>query len=145
MKSKIENGHLVLTRSFDAPRAVVFEAWTQTETVERWFGCGQAERVESYLEPNEGGAFTHILTLAGVGEFPIRARFTEFTPPERLAYAWTDEATGTEQTVEVSFQELSGGRTELTLRHGPLPETITDIVTAGWTAGLDKLSELLTA
>jgi uncharacterized protein YndB with AHSA1/START domain len=56
MKSdvKIQGDRLIITRTFDAPRERVFDAWRQTETVQKWWGCKNTSKVQSKIDFSAG-------------------------------------------------------------------------------------------
>jgi len=60
MKSevKMSGNRLQITRLFDAPRAVVFVYWTQTDKLQQWSGCKDATKVEIQADLRPGGSFT---------------------------------------------------------------------------------------
>jgi uncharacterized protein YndB with AHSA1/START domain len=144
---RIEGDKLILTRVFAAPRAAVFEAWVETSKVQQWWGCAEATKVRSEIEPRVGGRYDHHMTIAGVGEVPSCGRITAFDPPARLAYACEIPPgacphAGKTMTVTVDFVEVAGG-TEVRLVHAGIPAEHRDVVRAGWTAAMEKLARLL--
>lgn len=124
-------------RTFEAGPEDVFEAWIETETVERWWGCDQTTGVSSKIEPKLGGQYCHKMTMGAQGEHTIEGTFTEYDPPRRLAYR-TEE----NQLVEVDFLP-SGKGTEVVVTHSRLPKEFTQFVIPGWTAALRKLEGVL--
>ena len=141
-EASFTDGVLTIRRIYDAPRGAVFEAWVETAKVERWWGCDQTTKVCSTVEPKVGGAYRHVMTIAGAGEYPSDGVFTEFSPPERLAFRTRDAHSG--QTMEVSVDFIERGRqTEIVLRHRGLPTELKEIVTGGWGAAFEKLDRLL--
>lgn len=104
---------LITERVFDAPRELVFKAWTEPEHIVNWYGPdGFNTRVEEY-EFEVGGAWKYVMVGPDGSEKPIVGTFTEITPPERVVTSDTSEgAFGLMLTV--SFEDL-GGKTKLTL------------------------------
>jgi uncharacterized protein YndB with AHSA1/START domain len=146
-----KDGTLTVVRTYAAPREAVFEAWIETSKVQRWWGCADATRVRSEVEPRVGGKYNHAMTIHG-SVYAQDARFTEYDPPARLAYASEPGAGGPPQTVTVDFEEVPGG-TRVRLVHTGIPEMpvddrgtmLPDVIRNGWTAGLTKLGDLLAA
>jgi uncharacterized protein YndB with AHSA1/START domain len=138
---------LVITRIFDAPRALVFEAWTEPEHMSKWFGPRgfRSTILQSDLRP--GGSYRFHM-LGPDGDHWLQGVYNEIVKPERLAstYAWADaegRATRPETTLTLIFEDL-GGKTKLTLRQS-LFESVSarNAHQGGWTSSLDRLAEYL--
>ena len=103
---------IVVTRTFDAPARLVFEAWTRPELFRRWWvpkSMGMT-LVSSEMEVRVGGRYC--LGFGGGMEF--FGRYLEVTPSSRLS--WTNEEGGENgQVTTVTFEE-SGGKTLLVMR-----------------------------
>ncbi len=149
---KFEDGKLIVTRVYDAPREDVFEAWCETSKVQQWWGCAECTSVRSEVERRVGGQYNHHMTIEGVGEVPGFATLTEYDPPARLAYesAAPDGSAGG-MIVSVDFTEVEGG-TLVRLVHAGIPDMrvegdmeLREIVRAGWTAAFGKLATFLGA
>ena len=147
---KFEDGNLVVTRVFDAPRDLVFEAWVETSKVQEWWGCAQCTSVRSEIEPRVGGRYDHHMTIEGAGEVPGHATLVEFDPPRRLAYSSASPDGSSEaMTVTVDFSEVDGG-TKVRLVHAGIPDMrvpgdqeLREIVREGWSAAFGKLAKFL--
>jgi uncharacterized protein YndB with AHSA1/START domain len=140
---------LTITRIFDAPRALVFKAWTEPEHMARWFGPrGFTSKVlVSDLRP--GGAY-RIHMLGPDGDHWTQGIYRDVVPPERLVMvgSWADaqgNPTRPETTLTLLFEDL-GGKTRLTL-HNAVFESVTarDMHNSGWSSALDCLAEYLAA
>lgn len=80
---------IVITREFDAPRDLVWQAWTRPEHVAAWWGPrGFATRVET-LELRPGGRWRYVMIGPDGREYPATGTFREVVPPER--FVTTDE------------------------------------------------------
>lgn len=149
---RFEDGNLIVTRVYDAPREAVFEAWVETSKVQQWWGCADCTAVRSEIEPKVGGQYNHHMTIKGVGEIPGFATLTEYDPPARLAYSSALPGdSNAEMTVSVDFTEVEGG-TQVRLVHAGIPDVRVDgdiemreIVRGGWTAAFGKLGAFLGA
>lgn len=73
-----------LTREFAAPRAHVFEAWTQPEHMARWWDAAGEPLAVCEIDLRVGGSFTFI--SKGHPEMPFTGTYREITPPERLIF-----------------------------------------------------------
>lgn len=142
------DGQLVITRLFDAPRQVVFDAWIKRSQVQLWWGCGIATDVQSDIEPKIGGKYSHNMMLKEVGEYRHNGLITEYNPPALLAYHLTDSHHDNVMQVRVEFIETrtTGAndiQTLVRLTQNNLPDEFSDFVMRGWTSGFNKLEELL--
>jgi uncharacterized protein YndB with AHSA1/START domain len=109
---------IVLSRLFDAPREVVWEAWTDPEQVVKWWGPRGFTTTIAKMDVRPGGEWRHTMHGPDGTDYPNRSRFLEVVKPERLVYA---HAGGTKGRPGVQFQstwtfEARGAKTRLTLR-----------------------------
>jgi uncharacterized protein YndB with AHSA1/START domain len=150
---------LVIERTFDAPRALVWRAWTEPEHVARWWGPrGFTTRVEA-LDLRTGGRSHYVMIGPDGAEYPASGTFREVVPGEKIVT--TDEfGDGNEppnpdlpqgMILTCLFEELDGGaRTRLTLHIShPTAEDRRKHeemgVVAGWGSSLDCLEDHLAA
>ena len=145
-----ESSHreLVITRVFDAPRSLVFKAWTQPEHLMRWWGPHGFTVLKCEMDLRAGGGWYVHMRSAHGSEDRQRGVFREIVEPERLVftYAFEDEnrKPGHETIVTVTFTDL-GGKTRLTV-HQAVFETVAvcnDHV-RGWGEALDHLADYVT-
>jgi uncharacterized protein YndB with AHSA1/START domain len=138
---------LTITRIFDAPRSLVFKAWTDSEHIARWWGPRgfKSDVIKNDLRP--GGSY-RIHMLGPDGDHWSQGVYREVVPPERLVMvgSWADaqgNPTRPETTLTLLFEDL-GGKTKLTL-HNAVFESVTarDLHNGGWTRALDCLAEYL--
>lgn len=148
---------LLITRVFDAPRALVFKVWTAPEHLARWWGPRGFELLSYEADVRPGGTYRFGARAPAANEFGDEAPagsehwchgvYREVTPPERLVFTWAwEEPDGTpklETLVTVTFAERDG-KTELTL-HQALFESVTarDLHGEGWNGTLDLLADYL--
>lgn len=146
-KTEVIGSDLVVTRTFRARRDLVFNAWTDPEQVQSWWGCGDTTGVTSTVDLRVGGEYRHVMRIKEAGEYSMEGTFTEVDPPKRLAYTVPGQEIGGFETPEtltsIDFLER-GDRTEVRLiMHGIAATPLKDIVTGGWTAAFDKLSKVV--
>lgn len=143
---------LVLERTFNAPRELVFKVWTDPAHLAKWWGPKDYTNPVCELDLRPGGAI-HIDMQSPEGVvIPSKGFFEEITPPERLVFTLTnfeDEAGEPQLEIQntVTFEEVNG-KTKLTLRavivksssavEIPLSEMET-----GWNQSLDRLADVL--
>ena len=136
---------LVITRVLDAPRRLVFKAWTEPERVVRWWGPQGFTMPSCKMDVRPGGAFRFCMRSPDGTDHWLQGVYREIVEPERLVLTWAWEDAegkpGHETQVTVSFAE-HGAKTKLTL-HQAVFETATarDSHQGGWTSSLDRLAE----
>ena len=141
---------LVITRVLDAPRQLVFEAWTKREHLVRW--CAPRDftitHCEGVLQP--GGAWRTCMKSPDGIDFWVGGEYREIVPDERLVFThvWDEEdgTPGHETLVTVSFTEAGVGKTQLTFRQTGFRSTSSrDGHEGGWTESFDNLQAVLRA
>lgn len=140
----------VVTRTFDAPRRLVFEAWTRPEHVRRWWGCGAMEVAVCELDVRPGGGWRIVLRGPDGLEYRFRGVYREVDPPGRLVFTecFDDPSIGCpEWLTTMDFAERDG-RTTLTVAFlHATPEGRDGHLGSGFEAGMaetfDRLAELL--
>jgi uncharacterized protein YndB with AHSA1/START domain len=143
---------IVLTRAFDAPRSLVFEAMAKPELLQRWLlGPPGWEMVECESDLKLGGAFRHVWRRTDGTEMSMHGVYREIVPPERIvrteSFAFGCDAQVGEQVATVVLAEQDG-RTMLTLTVlYPSKEardaTIASGMERGVAASYDRLADLL--
>jgi uncharacterized protein YndB with AHSA1/START domain len=142
------NRELVLTRTFDAPRSVVFKAWTDPKQLARWWGPHGFTNPVCEADARPGGAIRIDMTGADGVVYPMKGTFHEVVEPERLVFtstAFEDERGQPLLEVHntVTFAE-QGGKTTLTLKAVVVkaaPEVAGAVggMEEGWTQSLERL------
>lgn len=129
---------LEITRSFDAPPALVFKAWTNKEHLLRWWGPKDFTATSEKLDFREGGAYRHAIHGPDGKSYGMSGVYREIVEPERIVFtfAWDD---GPETLITVTI-EPQGSGTRLTFRHEPFADAATrDSHEGGWSECLDRL------
>ena len=136
---------LRLTRVFDAPRALVFRAWTEKDHMLRWFCPHDHWGLDVQVDARVGDSYRIVMRDTEKGRDHITfGTFREVRPPERLVFTWQWEGEDVSPTlVTVEFRDL-GGKTELTLIHEALPTAEwRQKHEHGWGLCLDRLGKAL--
>jgi uncharacterized protein YndB with AHSA1/START domain len=141
---------LVIERIFDAPRGLVFKAWTEPERMVRWFGHQGFTSTVLKADFRAGGAYRfHMRSPEGTDHW-LQGMCREVIEPERLVstYAWADaqgQPTRPETLLTVTFEEHQG-KTKLTLYQAVFESvTARDLHNGGWSSSIDRLAEYLAA
>lgn len=140
---------LVITRVFDAPRSLVFQAWTRKEHLDRW--CAPRGFTIPYSEGDlrPGGAWRCCMRSPDGVEHWLSGTYRAIVEDELLVFthAWEDDhgKRGHETLVTVRFADQAG-KTRLTFHQASF-ESIEarDGHAAGWSECLDRLSDYLLA
>lgn len=131
----------VYRRVLRAPRELVWRCLTEPAELARFWGpSGMTTPVDGIVvEPRVGGRF-ETLMVGEHGGYRMVATFTEFTPPERLAWVEPDSGMHTTSTLE----DVGDGRTALVIHQRFVPEAMRmPEARAGFLTSLDKLEEHL--
>ena len=144
-------GTVTLTRAFDAPRALVWQAWTDPKMMAQWFGPRGFTSPVCELDVRVGGALRIVMRGPDGNDYPMKGVFREVVPPERLVFSNIaidkDGNHLLEGETTVTFTEQAG-KTTLTLKtHAvgrvPIAPQMLAGMEAGWTQSIDKLEELV--
>lgn len=136
-----------ITRVFDAPREMVWKAWTTPAMLLHWFGCAAFSTVEAEADVREGGNYRVVLRTPDGEDIPIYGTYTAVKPIGHLAFThqWEKPPVPvnpahhhTLVTVDL-LQE--GTRTRLEFRQtGLVSEASRDSHVGGWCDSMDALS-----
>jgi uncharacterized protein YndB with AHSA1/START domain len=112
-----ETRMLVTTRMFDAPRDLVFDAWTHPNHLSHWWGPNGFSTTTSAFEFRAGGVWRFVMHGPDGRDYQNRVTFDEIAPPARLVYhhGGDDDVEPVRFRTEVTFEE-AGGKTKLTMR-----------------------------
>lgn len=143
------NHAVTVSRTLDAPRELVWRAWTEPERFASWFGTPPfvtpSSRVAMDVRPGGQWEATQVSVENGM-ELPFAGVYREVVPPERLVFTFENTADRTDPNIEiatVTFADL-GGRTEMVLHQvGHLPEEQYGLLAIGYARFFDRLAEHL--
>jgi uncharacterized protein YndB with AHSA1/START domain len=135
---------LIITRVFDAPRELVFKAWSEPERVMQWMGPKNFTALDFQLEGRPGGKWRGRMRSADGAELGNGGTIREIAEPERLVYSFTwDDEPDREMLISLTFVER-GGSTEMTFRQtGFASVESRDGHNQGWDESFDKLAGYL--
>src|ERR1700676_5513162 len=153
-----------ITRTFNAPREVVWKAWTERERLMQWFGPKGFTMSKAKMDFRPGGIFHYCLLSTDGKEMWGKFVYREIVAPERIAlvHSFSDEAgnltrhpmrpTWTLEMLSTTTFTEQAGKTTITLRWLPLNATEAERKTfdesqegmrQGWTGTFDQLEQYL--
>lgn len=158
--TKTSAGMLVINRIFNAPREIVWKAWTDPEQVGRWWGPKGFTSPVNRIDLRPGGRYLSSMRSPEGKVFWSTGVYREIVPEERIVCtdSFADENGDIvpastygmggdwplELLVTVTFEDL-GRRTGVILRHEGIPDSEKAAAEAGWNESFDKLADLLAA
>jgi uncharacterized protein YndB with AHSA1/START domain len=138
-----------LTRLIDAPRALVFEAWTNPKHVEKWWGPKNFTNIVEKWDARPNGTIRLTMKAQSGFSHPMTGTFHEVVPPERLVFlAVAEDEAGNrllESLTTVTFAD-EAGKTKLTVHASavgiaPISVQMLAGMEQGWSQSLDRLDE----
>jgi len=154
----------VITRVFNAPRDVVYGAWSDPDELQKWFGPKGASLFYSKGEVKPGGMYHYGMNVPALGEVWGRWIFREIVPPERLVWvnSFSDKDGGitrhpmaptwpAELLTTVTFED-EDGKTRVTVRWIPIKASeeerntfvaAKESMKGGWGGTFDRFDEYL--
>lgn len=158
---KVKQKEVVITRIFEAPRELVWKAWTEPERVKRWWGPKVFTAPFIKIDLRVGGEHLYYMRAPDGKDYWGKGVYGEIAPPERLVVtdSFADEKgnvvpatyyglsvdTPLEMLVTVTFEELEG-KTRMTLKHSGvagMSDTEQANMKQGWMESFDKLAQYL--
>jgi len=136
---------LVLTRSFNAPRDLVFKVWTDPKHVAQWWGPHGFTTTIREMDVRPGGAWRYTMRGPDGNDYAFDGVYVEVIEPERLVVDGTIHGSPEQRVwTEVAFADREG-RTEITVRqlYSFESEITRTGARIGWNQQLDRLAEFL--
>jgi uncharacterized protein YndB with AHSA1/START domain len=151
---------LVITREFDAPRELVWAAWTEPAKFREWMGPRNFSVPDVEIDLRVGGKMHFAMRSAEGQDIWCGGVYREIVPPERIVVTdYFSDAEGNivnpadfgmpeewpvEALLTLTFEEAGAGRTRLTMQHHVPLELAKKLgAEQGWSETLDKLGEFL--
>jgi uncharacterized protein YndB with AHSA1/START domain len=138
---------ITITRVYDAPRELVWQAWTQPERLARWWGKrGWNTPVETItMDVRPGGSFRLNSIRAEDGaEMPLDSVYREVVEPERLVFAEAREDGREGGLGTVTLTDLGDGRTEMVFHTTmQVSDEVREAARAGLASAFERLAEQL--
>ena len=141
---------ILITREFDAPKHLVYKAWTTPELVKRWWSGKRGEMTVAEIDLRVGGTWRYVMVASGGFEVAFHGEYRELVPDERIVTTEVYEMPGADPLPAedeprniVTFTERDG-RTTLELLVQTTSKDLRDmIVGSGMEAGMQEGMDLL--
>jgi uncharacterized protein YndB with AHSA1/START domain len=106
---------VLITRAFDAPRHLVYRAWTTPELVKRWWGGDRGEVTSVEIDLRVGGSWRYVMVANGGFEVAFHGQYSEIVPDERLVSTEVYEGYPDAEAVNTLTLTQEDGRTTMTV------------------------------
>ncbi len=137
-------GEMILTRVFDAPRELVFRAWSDRAHLTKWWGPKGFTLPGCEMDFRTGGAYRFVMRGPDGQDNPFHGVYREIVRNERIVFtAILDKLPGHELLTTVTFAD-EGGKTKLTVRQTTPPGEAGRGQNQGWSETLERLADHLT-
>jgi uncharacterized protein YndB with AHSA1/START domain len=141
---------ILITREFDAPRHLVYKAWTTPELVKRWWHANRGEMTVAEIDLRVGGRWRYVLVTPDGMEAGFHGEYREIVPDERLvsteAYEGIPDADAHAALDTLTLVEVDGRTTMIVLVEHRTKEGRDAHIESGMEAGmqdaLDRLEEV---
>ena len=141
---------ILITREFDAPRHLVYKAWTTPELVKRWWHANRGQVTVVEIDLRVSGKWRYVMVADDGMEVGFHGEYREIVPNERIVsteiYEGLPEGVSEEEggTVNTATFAEANGRTTLTLLIEATNKVSRDaIIDSGMEAGLQDALDLL--
>ena len=135
---------ILITREFDAPRHLVYKAWTTPALVKRWWSGRQGEMTLAEIDLRVGGRWRYVMTTSGGDEIAFNGEYREIVENERLVHTEVFEAMPGDPAINVVTFADADGRTRLELLvQCETKETRDGIIESGMEVGMQEQMDLL--
>ena len=140
---------ILITREFDAPKRLVYQAWTTPELVRRWWHANRGEVTVAEIDLRVGGGWRYVAVTPDGFEVAFHGEYREIVPNERIVatevYEGAPQTDGADEGTlnTATFTELDGRTTLTTLVQAPSLEVRDAIIASGMEAGMQDALMLL--
>jgi uncharacterized protein YndB with AHSA1/START domain len=138
---------ILITREFDAPKRLVYKAWTTPELVRRWWSGHQGEMTTCEMDLRVGGRWRYVMVADGGFEVAFHGEYREIVPNQRIVTTQVYELPGAPEDEGVlnivTFTETAGRTTLTLLVHATSREERDAILDSGMEVGMQQQLDLL--
>src|SRR3984893_13549214 len=130
---------LLITREFDAPKHLVYKAWTTPELIKRWWSGDRGEVTIADVDLRVGGKWRYVMTASAGFEVAFHGEFREIVPNERIVNTEVFEAMPEGEALDiVTFTEVDGRTTVTILMQLASQEERDTVIKSGMEAGMQE-------
>jgi uncharacterized protein YndB with AHSA1/START domain len=139
---------ILITREFDAPKHLVYKAYTTPELVKRWWNAKRGEVTIAEIDLRVGGKWRYVMVTDDGFEVAFHGEYREIVPNERLVstevYEGAPQREAEQGTLNTAtFSEVDGRTTLTVLVEAPSKEIRDAIIDSGMEAGMQDAMDLL--
>ena len=138
---------ILITREFDAPKHLVYRAWTTPELVRRWWNAKRGEVTVAEIDLRVGGTWRYVMVTDDGFEVAFHGEYREIVPNERIvsteAYEGVPDADANATLNTLTLTEEDGRTTLTVLVQAPSKEIRDAIIDSGMEAGMQDAMDLL--
>jgi uncharacterized protein YndB with AHSA1/START domain len=139
---------ILITREFDAPKHLVYKAYTTPELVKRWWNAKRGEVTIAEIDLRVGGKWRYVMVTDDGFEVGFHGEYREIVPNERIVSTEVyegvpEEAQGEGTLNTITFAEVDGRTTLTLLTQCPSKEVRDAIIDSGMEAGMQDAMDLL--
>jgi uncharacterized protein YndB with AHSA1/START domain len=142
---------ILITRTVNAPRHLVYRAWTTPELVKKWWPGRRGEMTVAEMDFRVGGAWRYVMVAHGEFEVAFHGTYQEIVPNERILYTEVMEMPGASPDTEygavvntVTFEEADGGGTTVSIRTNAGSKEVRDMIAqSGMEGGVREQFEII--
>jgi uncharacterized protein YndB with AHSA1/START domain len=135
---------ILITREFDAPKHLVYKAFTTPELVKRWWHANRGEMTIAEIDLREGGKWRYVMVAEGDFEVGFHGEYREIVPNERIVSTEVYEGMPDAEAVNTMTLTEADGRTtlEILVQHASKEHRDAHIE-SGMEAGMQDAMDLL--
>ena len=142
---------ILITRTLNAPRHLVYRAWTTPELVKKWWPGRRGEMTVAEMDFRVGGAWRYVMVAHGEFEVGFHGTYREIVPNERIVNTEVMEMPGVPTDSEegavvntVTFEEADGGATTVRIRTDAGSKEVRDMIAqSGMEGGVREQFEII--
>ena len=138
---------ILITRELDAPRHLVYRAWTTPELVKRWWAGRRGEVTIAEIDLRVGGKWRYVMTAEGGFEVAFHGEYREIVPSERIVsteiYEIPEQGDSPPTLNTATFTEVDGRTTLEILVQCPSKELRDTIIDSGMESGMQGSMDAL--
>ena len=138
---------ILITREFDAPKHLVYEAWTTPELVKRWWNAKRGEVTIAEIDLRVGGKWRYVMVCPGDLEVAFHGEYREIVPNERIvsteAYEGVPDPDANATLNTLTLTEADGRTTLEVVVQAPSKEIRDAIIDSGMETGMQEAMDAL--